>query len=79
MIRDKDSISFTKDELIFSGLIVSIIIMMLYVWTLTNKNKTLVKMVNKLEQHNRDLLETLDLKEFPDQDGISYWWQKNLI
>ena len=64
MIRDKDSISFTKDELIFSGLIVSIIIMMLYVWSLTNKNKTLVKMVNKLEHHNRDLLEALDLNSF---------------
>ena len=73
MIRTKDSISFTKDELILSGLIVSIMAMMLYVWSLTNKNKTLVKMVNKLEYHNRELLEALDLKEFPDEDSTSYW------
>ena len=71
MIRE--NLSLTENELIFSGLIVIIILMTLYVWTLFIQNKTLVTKVNKIEQHNRNLLEALDLKEFPDGDDKSYW------
>ena len=71
MIRE--NLSFTKNELIFSGLIVSIILMTLYVWALFIQNKTLVTKVKNIEQHNRNLLEALDLKEFPDGDDKSYW------
>ena len=71
MIRE--NLSLTENELIFSGLIVIIILMTLYVWTLFIKNKTLVTKVNKIEQHNKNLLEALDLKEFPEGDDKSYW------
>ena len=69
----KEKFSLTENELIFSGLIVIIILMALYVWTLFIQNKTLVTKVNKIEQHNKNLLETLDLKEFPEGDDNSYW------
>ena len=71
MIRE--NLSLTENELIFSGLIVIIILMTLYVWTLFIQNKTLVTKVNKIEQHNKNLLEALDLKEFPEGDDKSYW------
>ena len=71
MIRE--NLSLTENELLFSGLILIIILMALYVWTLFIQNKTLVSKVNKIEKHNKHLLETLDLKEFPEGDDNSYW------
>ena len=68
-----DNLSLTEIKLLFHGLILLIIFMALYLWTLFTQNKTLISKVNKMEKLNRHLLETLDLKEFPEGIDNSYW------
>ena len=68
-----DNLSLTEIELLFKGLILIVIFMTLYLGTLFTQNKTLISKVNKMEKLNRHLLETLDLKEFPDGIDNSYW------
>ena len=68
-----DHLSLIEIELLCKGLILIVIFMTLYLGTLIMQNKALISKINKMERLNRHLLETLDLKEFPDGIDNSYW------
>ena len=67
-----DHLTLMEIELLCKGLILSVIFMTLYLGTLIMENKALISKTKEMERLNRRLLETLDLKEFPD--GIDGYW-----
>ena len=67
-----DHLTLLEIELLYKGLILSVIFITLYLGTLIIENKALKSKTKELERHNNRLLELLDLEEFPD--GIDSYW-----
>ena len=67
-----DHLTLLEIELLCKGLILSVILITFYMGTLIIENKALKNKTKELERHNNRLLESLDLRDFPD--GIDGYW-----